>query len=96
MSHASLPCLPGRSVDLGSVGYIHVLLAFRLPSFDSFYLIDADIHPNEVKQQLDNFLPFLMNHKSTLRYDNIRDAYSSVWERLGTVDVGSRECNIGL
>lgn len=73
----------------GSIAYIHILLAFRLPSLDTFYLTDAGVDPKEVKLQLDYLLPFLKDAKSTLRYESVRDAYSSVRERLNIDQVCS-------
>ena len=73
--------------DVGSFAYIHVLLAFRLPSLDNFYLKDSNISPDEVKSEFSSLVPFLFDQKSTVRYETPRDAYSSVWERIGSESV---------
>ena len=66
-----------------SVAYLHTLLSFRLPSLDNHYLKDSGIDTTEIKTELSRLVPFLVDQKSTIRCTTTREAYSSVWERIG-------------
>lgn len=66
-----------------SAAYLHTLLSFRLPSLDNHYLKNSGIEATEIKTELSRLVPFLVGQKSTIRYTTTREAYSSVWERIG-------------
>jgi len=70
-----------------SVAYLHILLSFRLPSLDNHYLKDSGIEATEIKTELSRIVPFLVDQKSTIRYTTTREAYSSIWERIGDGEV---------
>jgi hypothetical protein len=66
-----------------SVAYLHTLLSFRLPSLEDHYLRDSGVEVAEIKTELSRLVPFLVDQKSTIRYTTPREAYSSIWERIG-------------
>ena len=66
-----------------SVAYLHTLLSFRLPSLENHYLKDSSIEATEIKTELSRLVPSLVDQKSTIRYTTTREAYSSIWERIG-------------
>lgn len=70
-----------------SLAYLHTLLAFRLPSLDQYYLTDAGVGFADVKAEIGRLAPFLGDQKSTTRFTTAREAYSSVWEKIGQSDV---------
>ena len=65
------------------MAYLHTLLSFRLPSLDDHYLKDSGVETAELKAELSRLVPFLVDQKSTIRYTTTREAYSSIWERIG-------------
>ena len=70
-----------------SVAYLHTLLSSRLPSLDEEYIRDSGVQITDVKFELGRLVPFLVDPKSTIRYTTTREAYSSIWERIGTDEV---------
>ena len=70
-----------------SVAYLHTLLSFRLPALEEIYLRDSGVEITDVKSEIGRLVPFLVDPKSTIRYTTIREAYSSIWERIGTDEV---------
>ncbi|WWC63867.1 uncharacterized protein I303_106472 [Kwoniella dejecticola CBS 10117] len=64
------------------IAYLHTLLSFRLPSLSLDYLHEADILPQEIKEFIGKSLPFLIDQKSTVRYENIPSAWGSVWDKI--------------
>jgi len=77
-----------RTADLThSVAYLHTLLSFRLPSLDEIYIKDSGVDITDVKSEIGRLVPFLVDPKSTIRYTTTREAYSSIWERIGADEV---------
>jgi hypothetical protein len=66
-----------------SLSYLHTLLSLRLPSMSPERLAQQDITIDEIKSEVTNLVPFLMDQKSTLRYTSAREAWSAVWETIG-------------
>jgi len=63
-----------------SVAYVHTLLSLRLPSLSSTYVDNSE--RKHIKAELLALLPFLAP-RSTVRYESAREAWGSVWERVG-------------
>ena len=66
-----------------SMAYLHILLSFRLPSLSLSHLADQGISPDEIKSELGELVPFLVEPRSTVRHDTARQAWTSVWEFIG-------------
>jgi hypothetical protein len=49
--------------------------------------MDARVGFADVKAEIGRLAPFLLDQKSTTRYTTAREAYSSVWEKIGQSDV---------
>ncbi|OCF79062.1 hypothetical protein I204_01006 [Kwoniella mangroviensis CBS 8886] len=64
------------------IAYLHTLLSFRLPSLSSNYLQQANITPQEVKEYIGKLVPFLIDPKSTVRYENPSSAWGKVWDNI--------------
>ncbi|WWC91059.1 uncharacterized protein L201_006000 [Kwoniella dendrophila CBS 6074] len=64
------------------IAYIHILLSYRIPSLSPEYLRASDISSQEIKDNINELLPFLVNPKSTTRYENISSAWGSVWDKI--------------
>jgi hypothetical protein len=77
------------------VAYLHTLLSFRLPSLDETYLKDSEVEAAEIKAEISRLVPFLVDQKSTIRYTTTREAYSSIWERIGANQVSIQTPNFG-
>ena len=69
--------------DLSSIAYFHVLLSWRLPSLDASILDTQGVTTDQVKSDFASLLPFLTDPKSTLRYANVREAWTAIWEAIG-------------
>ncbi|EIW67068.1 hypothetical protein TREMEDRAFT_34242 [Tremella mesenterica DSM 1558] len=70
-----------------AMGYVHVLLYFRLPSLAPTYLEKSSqktkqLTSTEGEIQLKRIIPFL-TEKSTIRHTSRREAWSSTWESIG-------------
>lgn len=76
----------------GRLAYLHILLSSRLPSLDQQYLSSGSVSVDEVKNDFGEFLPFLVDTKSTVRYESVREAWTDVWERIGRSIVRSVSC----
>jgi hypothetical protein len=72
---------------MDSVSYLHTLLSFRLPSLDGTHLKDSGVEIADVQTEIGRLVPFLVDPKSTIRYTTTREAYSSIWERIGSDEV---------
>jgi hypothetical protein len=77
---------------IDSVAYLHTLLSFRLPSLDGTYLKDSGVEITDIKTEIGRLVPFLVDPQSTIRYTTAREAYSSIWERIGTNEVCRFTC----
>ena len=73
----------GITLKIKSLAYLHTLLSFRLPSLATAHLADQDISLEEVKKEMGILTPFLVEPKSTVRHESIRDAWGDVWEKIG-------------
>lgn len=69
-----------------SMAYIHTLLSLRLPSLAPEYLSYQDLDPGEVKRELGDLVPFLLDPASSVRYESARAAWGAVWEAIGQLD----------
>ncbi|WRT69223.1 uncharacterized protein IL334_006207 [Kwoniella shivajii] len=65
------------------IAYLHTLLSFRLPALSYAYLQESDISPQEMKEYLGQLVPFLVQPKSTTRYENLSSAWGDVWDKIG-------------
>ncbi|WVW79523.1 hypothetical protein I302_101492 [Kwoniella bestiolae CBS 10118] len=64
------------------IAYLHTLLSFRLPSLSSSYLVEADLTSQEIKESIGKLVPFLVDPKSTVRYENPSSAWGNVWDKI--------------
>jgi len=64
------------------LAYLHTLLTLRLPSLHPAHLSQQHLAAADVKSALGSLVPFLVEPRSTVRYDNARSAYSAVWEAV--------------
>ncbi|WWD06906.1 hypothetical protein V865_005003 [Kwoniella europaea PYCC6329] len=64
------------------IAYLHTLLSFRLPSLSSDHLQQANVTPQEVKEYIGKLVPFLIDPKSTVRYENPSSAWGNVWDNI--------------
>jgi hypothetical protein len=46
-------------------------------------LSSQDVGVEEIKEELGKLLPFLVEPKSTVLYESVRDTWAAVWERIG-------------
>lgn len=67
-----------------SIAYIHALLSFRLPSLSSTHLASQDLETLDIRTCLGELVPFLVDPKSTVRYESIGSAWGNVWESIGS------------
>lgn len=67
-----------------SVAYFHVLLSSRLPSLSTAQIASQQTQPDEVKTSISRLVPFVTDQRSTTRYESARQAYSAVWEAIGS------------
>lgn len=65
-----------------SLAYVHLLLSYRLPSMDPTFLGQQGVTADELKTDLAALVPFLVDPKSTVRYESVRQAWTAVWENL--------------
>ncbi len=72
-----------------SLAYVHTLLSLRLPSLALSSLNEQGTSVNQVKTELGELVPFLVEAKSSVRYESARDAWASVWENIGKTLVRS-------
>ncbi|GFZ47135.1 hypothetical protein JCM24511_04878 [Saitozyma sp. JCM 24511] len=66
------------------LAYVHTLLSFRLPSLSRAHLDSQAVSGDEVKEELGHVVPFLLEPRSTVRYESARDAWAAVWEAIGS------------
>ncbi|WWC72945.1 uncharacterized protein I206_106909 [Kwoniella pini CBS 10737] len=64
------------------IAYLHTLLSFRLPSLSPEYIQDADVTVQEIKEYIGQLIPFLIDQKSTVRYENLSSAWGSIWDKI--------------
>ncbi|KAI9636945.1 uncharacterized protein MKK02DRAFT_34020 [Dioszegia hungarica] len=67
-----------------SLAYIHTLLSSRLPSLSPWHRAAQGVSADDLKTDVTALIPFLADQKSTIRYTSAREAYSTVWEIIGT------------
>lgn len=72
-----------NAISIG-IAYIHTLLSFRLPSLSPTHLASQDLETLDIKTCLGELVPFLIDPKSTVRYESIGSAWGAVWESIGS------------
>ncbi|AFR96129.2 hypothetical protein C343_04246 [Cryptococcus neoformans C23] len=72
-----------NAISIG-IAYIHALLSFRLPSLSSTHLASQDLETLDIRTCLGELVPFLVDPKSTVRYESIGSAWGNVWESIGS------------
>ncbi|WVQ81383.1 hypothetical protein IAT38_003507 [Cryptococcus sp. DSM 104549] len=66
-----------------SLAYVHTFLSFRLPSLSPTYISAQQLEVADLKSYLGQIVPFLVEPKSTVRYESLGEAWGSVWEAIG-------------
>ena len=71
-----------KSTD-DSLAYTHTLLSFRLPSLSEDDLAFQAVEREEIRSEIGDLVPFLIESKSTVRYTSTREAWTAIWDRIG-------------
>ncbi|OCF39565.1 hypothetical protein I317_06627 [Kwoniella heveanensis CBS 569] len=66
------------------IAYIHTLLSYRLPSLDATYLATGTTGRIHIRTYIGRLVPFLVEPRSTVRYESLGAAWGSVWEIIGS------------
>ena len=66
-----------------SIAYLHTLLSLRLPSLSPTHLASQNLSAVDVQSEFGQLVPFVVESKSTVRFETARDAWASVWEAIG-------------